>query len=103
MDPIILDVRESDEFEGEHIEGSVHVPLSRFSLSAPGILKHLEGRQIFIMCRGGTRAKLAQAQLDQLGFSQSLSAKVYEGGLTEWKNQGKPVIGKKTSRLPIMR
>jgi rhodanese-related sulfurtransferase len=103
MDSVILDVRELDEFKAEHIEGSIHAPLSGLAFSAPGILRHLKGREIVIMCMTGNRAKMAEVQLGQIALSEDPLVKVYEGGLLKWKSQGKPVVGEVSSSLPIMR
>lgn len=103
MSPIFLDVRERDEFEAEHIEHSINVPLSHFASVAPGVLNQLQQRDVLILCRSGNRAKLAAAQIQQLGYSDKVSAKVYEGGILEWKRQGNPTLEKKKNHLPIIR
>jgi len=103
MSEVILDVREKDEFDAEHIPSSVHVPLSKFAAMAPGILQDLTERQIMIMCRSGNRARLAKAQISQLGYGDKVSAQVYEGGILEWSRKGNPTIIKKKGHLPIMR
>ncbi|MDD5656257.1 MAG: rhodanese-like domain-containing protein [Elusimicrobia bacterium] len=100
---VILDVREEDEFMAQHAPGSVWVPLSRFGRLAPGVLQTLVGRRVLLMCRGGNRARLALAQIEQLGFGGQLSARVYEGGILEWARSGKPVTENRGCRLPILR
>ena len=37
---VILDVREKEEFEAEHIPESISCPLSQFDMLVPGILKN---------------------------------------------------------------
>ncbi len=103
MEEVILDVREQDEFAAEHIPGSIWVPLSQFAHTAPGVLQSFVGKKVIIMCRSGNRAKLALAQISQLGFGGQLSAEVYAGGILEWARQGKPVVVGGAARLPIMR
>ncbi|MEI7480776.1 MAG: rhodanese-like domain-containing protein [Elusimicrobiota bacterium] len=103
MEQIILDVREQDEFAAEHIPGSIWVPLSQFGHTAPGVLQSMLGRKIIIMCRSGSRAKLALEQISQLGFGAQLSAEVYAGGILEWARQGRPLVTSRSARLPIMR
>jgi rhodanese-related sulfurtransferase len=103
MEPIILDVREQDEFAAEHIPGSIWVPLSHFVQSAPGVLQSIIGRRVLLMCRSGNRAELALAQIEQLGFGGQISAEVYAGGILEWIRRGKPVVIRSAARLPIMR
>ena len=103
MEQVILDVREQDEFAAERVPGSIWVPLSNFGHTAPGVLQSLVGKKILIMCRSGNRARLALAQITQLGFGGQVKAEVFEGGIIEWARQGKPVTIGKGSRLPLMR
>ena len=42
MSEVIIDVRERDEYELEHIEHSINVPLSSFSTVVPGVLPNLK-------------------------------------------------------------
>jgi rhodanese-related sulfurtransferase len=102
-EPVILDVREEDEFSAQHIPGSIWVPLSRFSRCAPGVLQTLVGRRVLIMCRSGVRARLAQAQIGQLGFGGQVAAEVYEGGILRWAESGRPVAAGNGCRLPVLR
>ena len=99
---VIIDVREKDEFEAEHIEGSIHLPLSHFGTAAPGVLHNLSDRSIILMCRSGNRARLAQDQIASLGFGETKTT-VYEGGIRAWKEAGKATIAKRKGHLPIMR
>ena len=39
---VILDVREKEEFEAEHIPDSLFCPLSQLELFAPGLLKNIK-------------------------------------------------------------
>lgn len=98
---IILDVREKEEFEAEHIPESILCPLSQFDLQAPGILKNLKNEEVIIMCRTGNRAKMAVNELKKHQASH-LTFTPYEGGIVKWKSEGKPVRGK-GAVLPIMR
>ena len=103
MEQVILDVREQDEFAAEHVPGSIWIPLSQFSHSAPGVLQSLVGRQVLLMCRSGSRARLAGEQIGKLGFSGQINFSVYEGGILEWVRQGKPVVTRKAGHLPMLR
>ena len=98
---IILDVREKEEFEAEHIPDSILCPLSQFDLLAPGILKSLKNEDVTIMCRTGNRAKMAMNELKK-HEADHLTFKVFEGGIQKWKIEGKPVRGK-GAVFPIMR
>ncbi len=103
MEQIILDVREQDEFAAEHVPGSIWVPLSQFSHSAPGVLQSLVGRQVLLMCRSGSRARLAGEQINKLGFNGQIEFSVYEGGILEWGRKGNPVVTRKAAHLSMVR
>lgn len=98
---IIVDVREKEEFEAEHVPESISLPLSQFDLLAPGLLKTLKGNEVSIMCRTGNRAKMALTEFKKLD-SQLNGFTCYEGGIVQWKKEGKDVNGKK-SIFPLMR
>lgn len=100
---IILDVREKEEFEAEHIPESILCPLSQFDLQAPGILKNLKTEEeIIVMCRTGNRSKMAINELQKHNISH-LRFTTYEGGIQKWKNEGKPLKGRGGSVFPLMR
>jgi rhodanese-related sulfurtransferase len=44
MKSIIIDVREDDEYSAEHIENSIHIPLSSFDKKAPSVLWNKEAK-----------------------------------------------------------
>lgn len=98
---IILDVREREEFEAEHVPDSICCPLSQFDLVAPGILKNLNDAEIVIMCRSGNRAKMAMNELKKIDLNKHKFT-VFEGGILKWKSEGKTVRSK-GSMFPIMR
>lgn len=98
---IILDVREKEEFEAEHIPESISCPLSQFDIVAPGILKNIKDLDIVVMCRTGNRAKMALEELKKYNVNHSKFA-CYDGGIIQWKTEGKAVKGK-GSIFPIMR
>lgn len=101
MKQVIIDVREKDEFTHERIADSINLPLSDLHRQAPGVIKNLEGCSFLLMCLGGKRASLARQQLQTLGLKADFQ--VFEGGLTEWKRQNKPIESGSRSVLPIMR
>jgi rhodanese-related sulfurtransferase len=98
---VILDVREKEEFQSEHIADSIFCPLSQFDLYAPGILKNLKESDVTIMCRSGNRAKMALNELKKID-SGSHKFTVYEGGILKWKSEGRATVGQ-GGALPLMR
>jgi hypothetical protein len=67
-------------------------------------LNQLNQRNIVIMCRSGVRAVQAQAMAKGLGFNDAHTYEVYQGGIIQWKKEGKPVVARKVKApLPLMR
>lgn len=82
--PIIVDVRQPDEFASEHIEGARLIPVGQI----PSRLAELEGfesRPIVTVCRSGGRSATAAAILTVAGFEKVRSL---EGGMTRWSSLG---------------
>ena len=102
MNEVILDVRETGEFDFEHIENSIHLPLSSLNSRAPGVLRQLSGKNIVLMCQSGYRAKLAHEKLKNLAIEGCNTITVYEGGILKWKKEGGAMIYSKSGRLPVM-
>jgi molybdopterin/thiamine biosynthesis adenylyltransferase/rhodanese-related sulfurtransferase len=84
--PVLVDVRERDEWEEGHIPGAIHVPRgfleSRIEQAVPG-----KGTPIVLYCAGGSRSAFAAKTLEELGY-ESVSS--LAGGFTEWKRAGYP-------------
>lgn len=88
-DPIYIDVRTPQEFEGMHISGSRNIPL-------PDLLTYVDELQtlsrehpIRLLCRTQNRVKIAYEYLTNHGLT---NCEILEGGITAWVNQGKPVV-----------
>jgi glyoxylase-like metal-dependent hydrolase (beta-lactamase superfamily II)/rhodanese-related sulfurtransferase len=87
--PIILDVREPEEYSGElgHIEGSILIPLKDLT-SREEELKEYKDKHVIAVCRAGVRSTTAAAILTGLGFEQVSNLK---GGMLDWNTQKLPV------------
>jgi glyoxylase-like metal-dependent hydrolase (beta-lactamase superfamily II)/rhodanese-related sulfurtransferase len=87
--PLLLDVREPEEFTGElgHIPGSSLIPLKEL----PARSKEIEAyktRDVIVICRAGVRSTTAAAILTGLGFEHVSNLK---GGMLDWNDQHLPV------------
>lgn len=78
-DYIILDVREQDEFDKEHIKGSILIPYTEIENKAEEMLPD-KNKQILVYCRSGRRSKIAALSLAQLGYT---NVKEF-GGIIDW-------------------
>ena len=87
--PVIVDVREPEEFSGElgHIQGSILMPLKDLTARAEELSAHKE-RQIIVVCRAGVRSTTAAAILTGLGYEHVSNLK---GGMLDWNQQQLPV------------
>ncbi|MBX5473862.1 MAG: molybdopterin-synthase adenylyltransferase MoeB [Thermoleophilia bacterium] len=85
--PLLVDVREGDEWSEGHIPGAVHVPRgfleSRIEQVAPD-----RSRPVVLYCAGGSRSAFAAKTLAELGYERVSSL---AGGFTDWKRNGFPV------------
>ncbi len=86
-EPVVVDVREQDEWDEGHIPGAVHVPRghleSRIERLAPD-----PSRPVVIYCSAGNRSAFAAKTLAELGYEDVVSL---AGGFTDWKRNGFPV------------
>jgi rhodanese-related sulfurtransferase len=87
--PILLDVREADEFSGElgHIPGSMLIPLRHLPERAKELDRYRD-REIIAICRAGVRSTTAAAILAALGFEHVCNLK---GGMLDWTDAQLPV------------
>jgi len=87
--PLVLDVREPEEFNDElgHVAGSVLVPLRELPGRADefAAFKH---RDVVAVCRAGVRSATAAAILTGLGFERVSNLK---GGMLDWNEARLPV------------
>ena len=84
--PLLVDVREQDEWNEGHLPGAVHVPRgnleSRIERAAPD-----RSRSIVLYCQAGNRSAFAAKTLEDLGYENVVSL---AGGYTDWKRNGFP-------------
>ena len=86
-EPVVVDVREQDEWDEGHIPGAVHIPRghleSRIERLAPDA-----ARPVVVYCSQGNRSVFAAKTLEELGYEDVVSL---AGGFTDWKRNGFPV------------
>jgi glyoxylase-like metal-dependent hydrolase (beta-lactamase superfamily II)/rhodanese-related sulfurtransferase len=79
----LLDVREADERDEEHVPGSRHLPYRTARAAAEAGL--LNGRSLVTICESGARAAIAASVLQAAGLN---ARPVLDGGLAEWRARG---------------
>ncbi len=87
--PLVLDVREPNEYSGElgHIAGSLLIPLRELSTRAAELEPH-RGRPIVAVCRSGVRSTTAAAMLYGMGYERVYNLK---DGMIDWNDRRLPV------------
>ena len=84
--PVLIDVRELDEFEQGVIPGSRHLPRgwleSRIETMVPD-----RTTAVILSCQSGSRSAFGARTLTDLGYTDVVSLR---GGFTAWKNAGRP-------------
>lgn len=93
--PILLDVREADEFAKLRIPGSINVPRGVLEQSCEWdydeTVPELVGgrdREIVVICRSGKRSVLAADVMQQMGFANVTSLKT---GMRGWSDYEQPM------------
>ena len=76
---MLLDVRTDKEYEGGHIPGSVHVPLSEIG---DKIKKLKKDKELVVYCQSGNRSIWAIKRLMGMGYTNLYNLK---GGFNAWK------------------
>jgi molybdopterin/thiamine biosynthesis adenylyltransferase/rhodanese-related sulfurtransferase len=83
---VLVDVRESSEWDAGHIPGAKHVPRAYLESRIEGIAGADRSQEIVLYCASGQRSALAAHTLeDLLGYE---NVKSMTGGITLWKDRG---------------
>jgi len=90
---MLLDVREGEEWQHGHIDGSLAVPRGVLEFQAdPTSPRHKSGLdpavRVIVVCSSGIRAAFAAVALKTLGYQDPV---VLEGGLKAWSAAGLPI------------
>jgi molybdopterin/thiamine biosynthesis adenylyltransferase/rhodanese-related sulfurtransferase len=83
---VLVDVRESTEWDAGHIPGAKHVPRAYLESRIEGAAGADRSQEIVLYCATGQRSALAAHTLkDLLGYQ---NVKSMTGGITLWKDRG---------------
>src|ERR671919_3180911 len=83
---VLVDVRETGEWDAGHIPGAKHVPRGYLESRIEGAIGADRSQRVILYCASGQRSALAAHTLrDQLGYENVASM---TGGNTLWKERG---------------
>ena len=82
---LLIDVRETGEYEEGHIPGAINIPLRTL---AANVDKIPTDTQVYVYCKSGFRAAQGLASLGMLGYDNVLS---YKPGWNGWTEAGEEV------------
>ncbi|WEO93299.1 rhodanese-like domain-containing protein [Streptomyces sp. FXJ1.172] len=85
--PVLLDVREPDEWNAGHVPGAVHLSLATLYEGMP-LPFEVQGRCLIVICRSGNRSRRAAELLGAHG----VEAVDVIGGMRAWAEAGLPVV-----------
>jgi len=94
--PILLDVRETDEFNAMHIRNSINVPRGilegacdyGYEETVPA-LAAARDEEVVVICRSGRRSALAALVMQHMGYTQVSSLKT---GIRGWFEYDQPMV-----------
>ena len=76
---IIVDVRETDEYDSGHIDGSVNIPVGNISS-----IDYDKDTKIIVYCVSGTRSANAAKELIEMGYTNVYNL---DGGIINWDEE----------------
>lgn len=82
--PVLIDVRERDEYEQGYVPGAEWIPRGFLELKVEDSVPE-RSREVVVYCAGGIRSALAARSLQEMGYSNVYSM---AGGFRAWKNAG---------------
>lgn len=82
--PVLLDVREREEYREGHLEGALALPRGFMEMRVEEAVPDKE-TPVVAYCAGGVRSLIAARTLKEMGYTDVSSM---AGGYTAWKNAG---------------
>ncbi len=103
--PLLVDIRELDEFDAMHIDGALHVPRGILETSCEynyedTVRELVEARErdVIIVCHSGNRSVLAAYTMQLMGYSRVMSMKT---GLRGWNDYELPLVNAGGMIVPV--
>jgi rhodanese-related sulfurtransferase len=86
-DAVVLDVRETGDYNAGHIANARHIPEGQVAERLKELEKY-KSRPIVVSCRAGTRAPVVTGMLRKSGFAEAVALR---GGVTAWQQASLPL------------
>ncbi len=67
--PLIIDVREPNEFATSHVAGAVNIPLGDIAKGSSKLSKISKASNLVVYCRSGGRSAQAKSMLERVGYT----------------------------------
>ena len=101
--PLIVDIREADEFEAMHIPESLFVPRGiletacdwDYDETIPDLVRARD-KEIILVCRSGNRSVMAALTMKIMGYSNVASLKT---GVRGWNDYDQPLLDGKGNEV----
>jgi len=84
--PVLIDVREGDEYNDGYIPGATWIPRGKLELRIEDAVPNRD-EDVVLYCAGGNRSALAAKSLRELGYTRVSSM---AGGYGAWKKANLP-------------
>lgn len=85
---ILIDVRETEEWDEGYIPGAIHISKGIIERDIEKIVTD-KNTEIILYCRGGMRSLIAANNLQKMGYTNLCSM---QGGITAWMNAQYEII-----------
>ncbi len=85
--PLLVDIRERDEWVEGFLPGAVHIPRGSLESRIEQVTSD-RSRPIVLYCASGSRSAFGAKTLQELGYERVSSL---AGGFTDWKRNGQPI------------
>jgi sulfur-carrier protein adenylyltransferase/sulfurtransferase len=82
--PLLLDVREPDEWQEGHLPSAIHVARGNLEGRIEALVPEKDA-DIVVYCAGGARSAFAAKSLGELGY---VNVRSMAGGFSDWKRNG---------------
>ncbi|WP_038038087.1 molybdopterin-synthase adenylyltransferase MoeB [Thermorudis peleae] len=86
--PVVIDVREREEWEQGYIPGAVFIPRGYLELQVEDRVPDKD-TPVYVYCAGGVRSAFAAKTLQEMGYRHVYSV---AGGFSAWKHAGYPFV-----------